>query len=70
MYQPKIRDDLIPHLYRLAKALNIPMTKLVNHIIEHGIVRIEEGVENVSEALTTAYQQKRQRRGQRDVRTT
>jgi hypothetical protein len=38
MYQPKIRDDLIPRLYRLAKALNIPMTRLVNHILEHGIV--------------------------------
>ena len=29
MYQPKIRAELITRLYRLAKALNIPMTRLL-----------------------------------------
>lgn len=70
MYQPKIRDDLIPRLYHLAKALKIPMTRLVNHIIELGIVLVEEGVENVSHNSTTTYPRKRQRKEQRDVRTT
>ena len=69
MYQPKIRDDLIPRLYRLAKALNIPMTRLVNHILEHGIVRVEEGVEHVTDIATTAYRRTRQRKGKLDVDT-
>ena len=55
MYQPKIRDDLIPRLYHLAKALNIPMTRLVNLILEHGIARVEQGEENVSEAIVPRY---------------
>jgi hypothetical protein len=61
MYQPKIRDDLIPRLYHLAKALDIPMTRLVNHILEHGIARVEQGAEHVSDASTTVYRKKRQR---------
>jgi hypothetical protein len=70
VYQPKIRDDLIPRLYRLAKALNIPMTRLVNHILEHGIVRVEEGAENVSEALATDYRRKARRKERSDGYTT
>lgn len=30
MYSPKIEAELIPTLYRLAKARGIPMTRLVN----------------------------------------
>ena len=70
MYQPKIRDDLIPRLYRLAKALNIPMTRLVNHILEHGIVRVEEGAERVSDSATTAYQRRKWRKEHSDGHTT
>ena len=70
MYQPKIRDDLIPRLYHLAKALNIPMTRLVNHILEHGIVRVEEGEERVSDPATTAYQRKKRRKEYSDGHTT
>jgi len=29
MYQPKIKDELIPKLYRLAKACGVPMTPFV-----------------------------------------
>lgn len=47
MYSPKIDEELIPQLYRLAKALNLPMTHLVNRLLEHGIARVEQGVENV-----------------------
>ena len=37
MYSPKIREDLIPYLYKLAKFLRIPMTKLVDTILEEVI---------------------------------
>ncbi len=33
MYSPKISEDLVPKLYRKAKAEGVPMTKLVNQII-------------------------------------
>jgi hypothetical protein len=33
MYSPKIDEDLIPKLYRLALIRNLPMTKLVNRIL-------------------------------------
>ena len=34
MYSPRIREDLIPHLYRKAKEKGKPMTKLVNEVLE------------------------------------
>jgi hypothetical protein len=43
MYSPKIEEKLIPALYRLAKALNVPMTRLVNAMIVKGIEQIERG---------------------------
>ena len=43
MYSPKIDERLIPALYRLAKALNVPMTRLVNAMIAKGIEQIERG---------------------------
>jgi hypothetical protein len=70
MYQPKSRDDLIPRLYRLAKALGIPMTRLVNHILEHGIARVEQGAEHISDTSTPAYQGKHRRKDKRDADTT
>jgi hypothetical protein len=33
MYSPKINEDFIPALYRLAKERKKPMTQLVNEII-------------------------------------
>ena len=33
MYSPKIRDDLIPALYGLAKQEGRPMTKIVDDIL-------------------------------------
>ncbi len=41
MYQPKLRDDLIPRLYRLGKALDVPMTGIANVLLELGIKRLE-----------------------------
>jgi predicted nucleic acid-binding protein len=34
MYSPKISEELVPVLFRLALAKKIPMTKLVNRIIQ------------------------------------
>ncbi len=34
MYSPKISEKLIPRLYRMARKKGIPMTKLVNEIID------------------------------------
>lgn len=42
MYSPKIREDLIPILYRIAKARGVAMTTLVNGIVEREIGAIEQ----------------------------
>jgi len=44
MYSPQIREDLIPPLYRLAKARRVPMTRLVSDILAAALatVRVEE----------------------------
>lgn len=38
MYSPKISEDLIPVLYRLAKANRQPMTRLVDGLIRKALV--------------------------------
>ena len=49
MYSPKVREELIPKLWRLAKARRVPMTKLVNEFIEEALIGedIPETVEEV-----------------------
>jgi hypothetical protein len=42
MYSPKIREDLIPYLYRLARHNGEPMTHLVNRFIEQIISGFKE----------------------------
>lgn len=45
MYSPKIDETLIPALYRIGKAINKPMTHVVNMIISQALMfipRIEE----------------------------
>jgi len=37
MYSPKIKEDLIPELYRRAKAEGVSMTKLVDQIIRDAL---------------------------------
>ena len=37
MYSPKIRDDLIPVIYRLARAKGVRMTALVNQILVNAV---------------------------------
>ncbi len=42
MYQPKLRDDLIPRLYQLGKTLDVPLTKLASVLMEFGIKMLED----------------------------
>jgi len=37
MYSPKIREDLIPKLYQVAKEKGISMTKLVDEILRDAL---------------------------------
>jgi hypothetical protein len=37
LYSPKIKEELIPYLYRWAKSEKVPMTTLVNRIISKEI---------------------------------
>lgn len=37
MYSPKISEDLIPRLYRMAKDRRTPMTRLVDGIIRNAL---------------------------------
>ena len=61
MYQPKIADEHIRKLYQWAKRLEIPMTRLVNRLLAHGLTRLEQGVENVNEPVVNDYPRKTQR---------
>jgi hypothetical protein len=62
LYQPKIADEHIRELYQWAKRLNMPMTHLLNTLLAHALVRLEHGVENVSEATPEAYRRRKPRR--------
>ena len=48
MYSPRIRDELIPGIYRAAKARGVPMTIWVCQVIEQALAAqqaIQEEVE-------------------------
>ena len=55
LYQPQIKDEHIRQLYQWAKRLQMPMTRLVNALLAHGLVRLEQGVENVSDPPAETY---------------
>jgi hypothetical protein len=59
MYQPKIADEHIRNLYQWAKRLNVPMTHLLNTLIDHALVRLDQGVENVSDPPAASYRRRR-----------
>lgn len=40
MYSPKIKEELIPEIYRIARTKGIRMTTLVNEIIEKTLSEI------------------------------
>jgi hypothetical protein len=42
MYSPKIDEELIPRIYRLGKLKKMPMTLLVNEILQRGLSEMEE----------------------------
>ena len=42
MYSPKIDEELIPRLYRLRKLKKMPMTRLVNGILENALSELEK----------------------------
>lgn len=41
MYSPKIKDEFIPLLYRIAKSRKKPMTAVVNDMIAESLKRQE-----------------------------
>ncbi len=61
MYSPKIRENLIPRLYRLARAGEVPMTRLVNQLLEQGIAELEQRGEAVSESTRGEYRRRQKR---------
>jgi len=44
MYQPKIREELIRVLYIFAKVRGVPMTTLINEIVEEWVRREERNL--------------------------
>ena len=44
LYQPKIADEHIRELYQWAKRLEVPMTRLLNTLLAHALVRLEQGI--------------------------
>jgi len=42
IYSPKIREDLIPYLYKLSRHTGVPMTRLASQFIEQAISHFKE----------------------------
>jgi hypothetical protein len=59
MYQPKIADEHIRALYQWAKRLDVPMTHLLNTLLAHALVRLEQGVEQVSDPPARTYRRRK-----------
>ncbi len=55
MYSPKIDEELIPRLYRLRKLKKIPMTRLVNEILEKALSEMEEEERKNGNPLANPY---------------
>lgn len=43
VYSPKIAEDLVPRIYKLAKARDIPMTRLVDEMLRKELDRADAG---------------------------
>ena len=56
MYSPKIREDLIPRIYRVAKATGVAMTTWVNDVIEE---KLPEKVEINTDEKTKLRKERR-----------
>jgi len=57
MYSPKIKEELIPKIYQLAKERGVKMTTLVNDILERAVNR-SEGKEVLSKDIVQTEQLK------------
>jgi len=53
MYSPKISEELIPKIFKVAKAERIPMTTLVNRILEEAL---NGGGQHKGDALASPFQ--------------
>ena len=62
MYTPKIREDLVPRLYRAAKARKVPMTKLVTTLVETALAQVEHALGEFNQPLTNNDQPRRRRK--------
>jgi hypothetical protein len=56
MYSPKIREDLIPRIYRAAKATGVAMTTWVNSVIEE---KLPEKIEINTDEVMKLRKEKR-----------
>jgi hypothetical protein len=59
MYQPRIKDEHIEQLYQWAKRLEMPMTRLVNALLAHALVRLEQGAEHVRDPPARTYRRRK-----------
>jgi hypothetical protein len=64
MYSPKISEEHIPKLYKMAKEQKRPMTRLVNEIIGKAISEIDVPASEPA----TAHQNRKERRTDEDRR--
>ena len=63
MYSPKISEDLIPFIYKLAKNEKKPMTQVVDEILRKKIdTQKEQGVENEQFFASGCHQRYKLRR--------
>ena len=61
MYTPKISEDLIPHLYRIAKETKSPMTRIVDDILRRAIQQnIQENQENRNQKKEVYHERPKQ----------
>jgi hypothetical protein len=58
VYSPKIREDLIPRIYRAAKAAGVHMTTWINRVIEE---RLPEPFEINDDEIIKQRKEKRNR---------
>lgn len=56
MYSPKIKEALIPRLYRLKQKTKKPMTQIVNEAVTEYLQKIEE-IHNYEYQYNTHYNQ-------------
>jgi hypothetical protein len=53
MYSPKIREELIPVLYRLARHREVPMTRLVDSLLRESLAAYIDRESQENAQLTT-----------------